>query len=81
VLKSWPWWHEFGTAEGLINSATTQAQIKGFELDHPNVHSISKLLELVKGPVLETQSCNISSTQGNNRISMRIPGDDPVLTV
>lgn len=30
-----------------------QAQIHGFELDHPNVYPIYDLLEHMKGPVLQ----------------------------
>jgi hypothetical protein len=65
----------------LINSATTQTQIQGFELAHPNVHLICELLERAKGPVLQIQSFRNSMTQGNSRISERSPGEDPVLMV
>ena len=68
-------------ADGLTNSTTTQTQIQHFELFHPNIYSIYELLEHVKGPVLQIQSCRISMTQGNNRISERSPNKDPVLTV
>ena len=50
-----------------------------FELTHPNIYSIYELLEHVKGPVLQIQSCRISMTQGNNRISERSPSEVPVL--
>ena len=33
----------------------------------------------MKGPVLLFQSCRISITQGNNRITSRSPGEDPIL--
>ena len=48
---------------GLINSATFQAQIQGFELAHPNIYPIYELLECVKGLVLQNQSCRTSVTQ------------------
>jgi hypothetical protein len=64
------WW--------VTNSASTQAQIQGFVLAHPNIYLIYKLLEIVKGWVLQIQSCGIPMTQGNNRISLRSPGEGPV---
>ncbi|KAL6033887.1 hypothetical protein STEG23_019606 [Scotinomys teguina] len=70
-----------GRAGGLINSGTTQVQIQGYELAHPNIHSIYELHESVKGLVLQTQGCRISTTQGNNRISKRSPREDPGLMV
>ena len=36
----------------LTNSATTQAQIQGFELAHLNIYLIYELLELMKGRFL-----------------------------
>ena len=39
------WCCECGRVWGLISSATTQAQIQGFELAHPNICSIYELLE------------------------------------
>ena len=39
------------------SSATTQAQIQGFELAHPKIYIIHELLEHMKGPVLMIQSC------------------------
>jgi hypothetical protein len=38
------------------NSATTQAQIQGFELAHSSIYLIYKLLEHMKGLVLQTQA-------------------------
>jgi hypothetical protein len=38
------WWDD--------HSATTQAQIQGSELAHPNTYPINELLDLVKGTVL-----------------------------
>jgi hypothetical protein len=68
-------------ADGLTNSTTTQTQIQHFELFHPNIYSIYELLEHVKGPVLQTQSCRISKTQGSERMSKKSPGEDAVLLV
>jgi hypothetical protein len=48
-------------------------------LAHPNIHPINELLEHMRGPVLQTQSVSISITQGNNMISERSPGENPVL--
>jgi hypothetical protein len=41
------WWE----TNGLTISDTSQAQIKGFELVHPNIYPINELLECMKGPV------------------------------
>ena len=65
----------------LINSATTHFQIQGFELSHININPIAKLLELMKGPVLQIQHCKINMTQGNKRMSERRPSEVPVLIV
>ena len=64
-----------GGAGGLTNSATTQTQV------HPNTYPIYDLLDCVKGLVLQNQSCKISTTRGNNRISKMSPGEDPILIV
>jgi hypothetical protein len=63
------------------DNPATQLQIQGFELAHLNIYSIYELLDFVKGLALQIQSCRISMTQGNNRISKRSPGRgrDPVL--
>ena len=44
----------------------------------PKIYIICKLLKHVKGPILKIQSCRISMTQGNNRITGRSPGKDSV---
>jgi hypothetical protein len=62
VLKSLPWWYRCGRAGRLTNLSTTQAQILGFELAHPNICCIYELLKVMKGLVLEIQSCRISMT-------------------
>ena len=64
---------------GLTSSDTSQAQIQGFELAHPNIYPINELLECMKGLVLQIQNYRISMTQGNNRISERSPSEVPVL--
>ena len=56
----------------MTSSATTQAQIQGFELAHPNIYPICELLEHMKGLDLQNPSFSISMTQGNNRVSKRI---------
>lgn len=48
---------------------------------HSNICHICKLLEHMRKPVLQFQSCTISMTQSNNRTSERNPGEDPVLMV
>jgi hypothetical protein len=63
------------------NSAATQAQEQGFELAHPNNYPMDKLLELGKSVFLQNQICRISIVQGNNRMSERNPGENPVLIV
>ena len=44
---------------------------------HPNIHLICDLLEHVKGLVLQTQSCRISTAQGNSRIAKRSSNEGP----
>lgn len=69
---------QFRRVGRLTNSATTQAQIQGFELACPNVHP---MLEHLMGVVLQNQSCGISVTQGSRRIAERTLGEGPVLMV
>jgi hypothetical protein len=80
-LENWPWWYECRRAGKLTNSAPTQAQIRGFELAHPNIYPICELQECVKGQVLQNHSHRLSMTQGNNRILVRSPSKDRVLRV
>lgn len=47
----------------------------------PTPKSISSVYRLVKGPILLIQSCWMSMTQGNNRITSRSPNEDPILKV
>ena len=63
----------------LTSSDTSQAQIQGFELAHPNIYPINELLECMKVLVLQIQKYRIFMTQGNNRISKRSPSEVPVL--
>ena len=51
----------------MTSTATTQAQIQGFELAHPNIYPIHGVLEGVKGLVLQNQSCRTSRTQDIQR--------------
>lgn len=60
VLAHWLWWCSYGRAVLMTNSATTQAQIQGFALAHPNIYPICELLKLTKGLVLPNQSCSFS---------------------
>lgn len=53
----------------------------GYELAHPNIYHNRKLLQLMKGPILQTQSCNISTTHGSSRITKRSPSEDPAWIV
>lgn len=59
----------------LTTLATTQAQIQCSVLDYPQIHITRKWL---KGPVLLTQSCRISITQVNIRITGKSSDDDPI---
>lgn len=45
---SLPQGHEGGTASGMASSDTSQAQIQGFKLAHPNIYPIEELLEFMK---------------------------------
>jgi hypothetical protein len=47
---------------------------------HPNIYPIYDLLERMQTLLVpQIQSCRISMTRGNNRISSkRSPGEDPV---
>ena len=36
-----------GKASGLTSSDTSQGQIQGFELAHPNIYPINELLEYI----------------------------------
>lgn len=52
VLESSLWWCGCRRIGGLTNSATSQAQILGFELPHPNIYLTYDLLKCMKGLVL-----------------------------
>jgi hypothetical protein len=80
VLESLPWWCRKGRASELTTSATTQAQIQGSELTHPQTFIICKWLGFMKGPVLLIQSCRLSMTQGKDKITRR-RNEDPKLMV
>lgn len=55
--------------------------MQGVEIAHSNIHSIYELLGCVKGLVLHIQSCRISMTQDNNRMSERNQSEKPVRMV
>ena len=71
VQESWQAWHR--------GPAITEAQNQGFEVAHPYTYPICGLLEHEKGMAPQIQSCRISMTQGNNRISERSPIEGPRL--
>ena len=50
-----------------------------FSWPTPTYNCIYELLEHMKGLVLQSQSDRISVVQGNNRVSEKSPGEDPVL--
>jgi hypothetical protein len=56
-----------------------QAQVQGCELAHTNIYLIDELLAHVSGLYLQIHSCQISMTQGNNRILGRSPSEEPIL--
>ena len=76
---SWLQRHDGGSFGRVIILDTSQAQIQGFELTHPNIDPIDELLECMKGLFLQIQNYRISRTQGNNSISERSPSEDSVL--
>lgn len=57
----------------MTNSATTQAQIQVFELACPNIYLRHELLECMKEPILQIQSCRITMTQGTTEYLKGIP--------
>ena len=61
-----------GKTSELINLATIQAQNRGYEWAHSNIHQIYELLEHAKGNHLQTQNSRISMTQ-DSRIAKRSP--------
>ena len=79
VLESLLWYCGCGRVGRLTGLDTTQAQVQNFELAHPNIYPIYELLKHMKEPVLHIQSCKISMTQSNSRISEGSFGEDPIL--
>ena len=75
VLESSSFCFGCGRGGGLVSSNITQAQIHGFQLSHANIYLIYELLKLGKRPDIQTQSCRISTTRGDNRTSGRSPKD------
>ena len=45
MQESWSSWTEHEKVGGMTNSATTQVQNQGFELAHPSIYILYKLLE------------------------------------
>lgn len=52
-----------------------------FQLAHSKIYIICELLGDLKGPDPLTQGFRMSKTQGNNRITGKSPGEDPILMV
>jgi hypothetical protein len=81
----WTSWSSAGELALVVqiskSSATTQAQIQGSELAHPNIYIICKWLRHMKGPVLLIQGCRLSMNQSNNGITRRNPSEHPILMV
>lgn len=73
VLESLPW---CGNLLGYHPDPDLQLRVGPLQ-----IYSICKCLGCMEGPVLLFQSCGISVTQGNNRITRRRPGEDPMLMV
>ena len=65
-------------SSGPTSSATTQAQLQGFQVVHTNICIICEPLGCLKGPVLQIHRCK---SQGNSRTTRRSPGEDPVWMV
>lgn len=74
-------WCGFGRADRLTRSDNSQALIQGFGMAHPSIHPTDKLLEDVKGLVLQIQNSRISMIQGNNSIFERSPRKVSILVV
>ena len=73
VLQSFPQWCGCTGAGELTCSPTIQAQIQGFVLAQASIYFIYEVLKWVQELVLKTQSCRISVTQGDNRMSKGSP--------
>jgi hypothetical protein len=78
VLESSPWSCRCRRAGWLTSSDTSQVQFQGAALAHSNIYPIYNLPDY-KGLVLKIQSCRISMTWGNIKISRRSPHEDPAL--
>lgn len=66
---------------GPTTLVTTQEKFHDIDLAHPNIYPIYELLEHMEGPVLLNQSCRISVTHDNSRISKRSLYKGPELVV
>ena len=75
VLGSLSWWCDGGVrrASRLTNSATIQAYIQRFELAHPNIYLMYELLEHMKEPILQIQSCRSTMIRGNQGCLRGVP--------
>lgn len=68
------WYSSFNLGKLYIFGIQTQ----GYDWAHPIIHHICDLLEHVKEPDLQTQSCRIATTQGS---SWKTPSGGPTLIV
>jgi hypothetical protein len=75
VLERGLWWCGCGKAGRLL-----PFRPRSRALSWRN-YPIYELLEYVNGLVLQIQSCSISVTQGNNRVSEKSSRKDPILIV
>lgn len=78
----WPWighLRQARRAGRLSSSATSPAQIQGFELAHMSTYRRDGRLECVKG--IQFQTFRISMIQSSNRISKNSPSEDLVFIV
>lgn len=56
-----------------------KVRTQGSKLVHPNIYPICELLEFVKSLVLQGLVCRVPTTQGDNSVSERSPGENPAL--
>ena len=61
--------YEFVRAGGMTNSATTKAQIQNYKMAYTDIYPIYELLEWMKRPDVQIQSCKISTIQEKSMIS------------
>lgn len=83
----WPSWGSAGKPALVVYEEElvgwpTQLPPRSRALSYsPQVYYIYELLDYVKRPILKIQSCRISTTQGNKRLSKRSPDKNSALIV